>query len=586
MSGRPSSGRKPDTDAFEHEIRTMLVRRAADVSEGTGATPLPAIAPADFTTTRRPLGPGRRPGKVLVAAAAVLVVAGFGAVYVAQSRSATTEAGAPITDTLPPKLSPTDATAAPPAAIVGLDDVLASIPPGVDPVGGPPIYRGSDRELPEATARDYLARRLPDLPFLLVQVEEMEPLAIYRWSVDESGYQASGSVVVRQEAAGPVVTLATTDGIAVSSLERTADKLAALVLDDDPDHGLLAADVTTLGGAILGDPTTTDGAQRTGPTGFGSAGIAEGSPLSFEVTLAPVPVVVRIQRVGGTMLSITELVVEPTGFPRSCGDTPPVRIDVGSQLGPLEAGPAPQSSVEPLVNQAVWHYPGPVNTIEVRWPADPTRLALLAPDGLLPDQIPGQGPLTGAANGAEPGLSAGYVLEPVGSADRAGAADPCSVAQIAIYGDPAAVEWWQTALQGELSFGLPLTVADLDPALGPAGSDGAQPAPEQLVIGSDRSTQRPQVPDGACDGLPGAPARQGTGDGTVSATAEATLEAFLAATATTTDPPLPTTGYTEVQIDATTISYVVTGDSSPIVVVDLSHTGAGWTVDRWAASPC
>lgn len=586
MSDRSSPRPKPDSEAFENDIRRMLARRAADVDDGPAAPPLPTVGRDDS----RPVRPGRWLTHVLAAAAAVTAIAGLGGLYIAQSRSTTTEAGVPVSWPLSSEAPPTSTTAAPgaptPAGAI-LDDVLASIPPGVDPVSGPPVYRGTIGELPEAAVRDYLTRRLPDLSFELVQTDSVEPLVVYRWSVDDPDYRASGSVVVRKEPDGPVVTLATTDGITFSSLERTADRLAAVVLDDDPARGLLAADVTTLDGTIVGDSTATDSTGKPGPpTDFGSAGLAEGAPLSFELTLAPIPVVVRVQRVGGTMLSITELTVEPTAFPLACGDAPPVRIDVGSQLGPLQVGPAPQSSVEPLANQGVWHHPGPVNTIEIRWPADPTRLARLAPDGAPPDQVMGQQSGAGAANGAGPGLSAGYVLAPVEPTNDARAADPCSVVQIAIYGDAAAVEWWHTALQGEWSFGLPLTVADLDPSVGPDGSGGGLQLTDELVVGSDRSDQRPQVPDGACDGLPGAPPQQGTGDGTVSATAETALEAFLAATAATVDPPLPTAGYTEVQIDASTISYVVVGDRSPVVVVDLRLTAAGWIVDHWAASPC
>lgn len=567
--GRRTPGADPSTDALETEVRRMLARRAADVSDERNARPLPAVAPADIATGRRPLRPGRWSGPAL-AAAVVLTVAGLGALYLNQSRSATTEAGAPTTEPSAPATTPsTVAGAGAPVAGISLDDVLASIPPGVDPLAGPPVYQGSIGELPEATVRNYLGRRLPDLRFELAETDNAEPVVVYRWSVDESGYQATGSVVVRKDAAGPAVTLATTDGVTVASLERTADKLAVLVLDDSPNRGILAADATTLAGATVGDPA-----------------IADGSPLHFELALGPVPVVVRVQREGGTKLSITELAVEPTAFPRLCGDTPPVRIDVGSQLGPLQDGPAPQSSVPALTNQAVWHHPGPENAIEIRWPADPTRLAAMAPEGLMPDVVPGQLPLAGSGNGARPGLSAGYVLAAVERSGSGGTTDPCSVFQIAIYGQLAAVEWWHTALQGELSFGLPLTVADLDPAVGPAGLGDGQPAANELVIGSDRSTQRPQVPAGACDGLPGAPAKEGTGDGTAAATPEAALEAFLAANAATIDPPLPTAGYTEVQIDSSTISYVVGGNSSPTVVVDLSRNSAGWTVDHWSASPC
>lgn len=402
MSDRLSAGRQASLDAFEHEVRLMLTRRAADVGTGPDTTLLAPTVLADLADVCPQLRSGRQWRQAVPMAAAVVVLAGFGAAFVAQSRSATTEADAPSTGTSAPNATPTSAT-----------------------VG-------------------------------------------------------SGT-----------------------------------------------------------SPTGTVGA----------------SP-------------------------------PPTGFSQSCGDTPPVQIDVGSQLGPLQDGPAPQASVEPLVNQMVWHHPGPVNAIEIRWPADPERLASMAPDGLPPGEARGQGPLTGAEAGARPGLSAGFVLGTVGPNDPARTTDPCSVVELAIYGEPAAVEWWLTALQGEWSFGLPLTVADLDPAVGPDGSGGGRPTADKLVIGSERSARRPQVPDGACDGRPGAPAHQGTGDGTASATAAAAFEAFVKATAATTDPPLPTTGYTEVLIDDDTISYIVNGDRSPIVVVDLSRTSAGWTVDHWSASPC
>jgi len=87
---------------------------------------------------------------------------------------------------------------------------------------------------------------------------------------------------------------------------------------------------------------------------------------------------------------------------------------------------------------------------------------------------------------------------------------------------------------------------------------------------------------GGCDGLPDDPPRRGQGPGVTFDTPIEALADFLRGT-TIDDRPLPTGGYTEVEIDGITLSYVIAGDD-PIVVVDALRTGEGWTIEGWSAA--
>lgn len=165
------------------------------------------------------------------------------------------------------------------------------------------------------------------------------------------------------------------------------------------------------------------------------------------------------------------------------------------------------------------------------------------------------------------------------------AADPCSLVQVNVYGEDHVVEWWTNAISGEWGFGLPLSIADLDPAIGPDGSGGEAASSSELVVESISAVERPVVPlAGSCDGLPQAPPQTGSGlDASTAEPREALAALFEAGVSA--DPPLPTSGYTEVVVDDTTISYVV-GYDYPLVVVDLSHDGRGWNVEGWSAAAC
>jgi hypothetical protein len=90
---------------------------------------------------------------------------------------------------------------------------------------------------------------------------------------------------------------------------------------------------------------------------------------------------------------------------------------------------------------------------------------------------------------------------------------------------------------------------------------------------------------GSCDGLPDAPPRAGSGTGVVSHLASAAGR-FAGGDGVDDGSAPSTTGYTEVAIDESTISYVFPGDRTPIVVIDATRTSGGWTVERWSAAPC
>jgi hypothetical protein len=569
----------------------MLERRAADIEDTSASVPLPSLEAAPLGGDPEvPRLDGHRPRSLGMAIAATVAAGCLGlAVVWAYGRGSTSSVDAVGTTT-----DGTSTTAA--AASSGtepapddgkptvdqepgaaLDAAIAMAPPGVDVTGGPMVYQGQFGTGAAQIAQGYLEDRMVGLTHELTEVETVGDNTLFRWeATNEDQLISSGSVVVRLGDDSRGVVLATTDGIEVPAAERSPDRVTAVVTDSTSD--LLVADVTTLGGEIVPTAPDPDGFNDGGDPIFATAGSTNGDRLEIDVAVEPIPVVVRVQNIGGTGLSISEFALLPTSFPAECGSEPPLSIDVGELLGDLQAGPAAQATAAPLENQLVWHHAGELASIEIRWPADPDLVGGLAPELLVPGQAVNTS-RPGLIGGGEPAARSGHVVIVTGPTTEG-----CSFVQISVLGDPAAVEWWGGALSAEWNLDYPLSVADLDPTAGPDGEPG--PDESELVIETRQASERPTVPlTGTCDGLPDAPPKSGPGPGTASGTPVDALVDFLDR-ASNQDINPPAGGYNEVVIDDDRISYALLYQDSPYFVIDALRTADGWTIERWSSSAC
>ena len=185
------------------------------------------------------------------------------------------------------------------------DEVTVSSPsgttaPDVAPVRPSPSDRPGLSDGPIFTAEgdasevfhEYRQTRLPDVS---TEVMTADGVAAGRWSFeDDSGQVASGTVHLAYLSEQWAVVEAETDGVAVDDLRVEGGTLRATISTTNVNS--FVVEVLDLDGSRL------RGSERIGPT--------EG-PLDLDVTIGDQPVVLRVQLIGGTMLSITELMVDP-----------------------------------------------------------------------------------------------------------------------------------------------------------------------------------------------------------------------------------------------------------------------------------
>lgn len=324
---------------LEHDVRTMLARRAADpvprrppwreLAGRRAVVGLVDLAPADRSPADRT---GRR--LPVLTAAAVLVAAGAVAAVVAVTadRDATV---ATVTPAAPPAAMPLpfDPAVDPPVWPVGDDGTVAGW--FADPPDGPVPAT------PVAAVEAYLADRI-DVPRPLTlsdaTVDEAAGTASYRWALleDPDGPGSadpvaltSGRVWLRRidGAAGPVWTVAgaVDDEVSVqpSLTERadgTVDLTLGLVATDPavpPDS--LAVTVLVDGRPVpLGGMTLPQGADPVPSLGEvfedGDEVHVDGLQLGAYV--------VRVRQVGGAFLSVTEMALAPPSSPWMAGAVP------------------------------------------------------------------------------------------------------------------------------------------------------------------------------------------------------------------------------------------------------------------------
>ncbi|MEM9562443.1 MAG: hypothetical protein AAGA93_07510 [Actinomycetota bacterium] len=593
---------------LEAQVVAMLRRRAGDIAApADGDEPaLPDASDGSRTdaTPARGRGPERRTARrrtVLVGAtvasvAVVAVVAGVIAALVSvdgerptltaagTGGEPSTGSGSPATDTGDDATTATPPPTTPPLPDPTLDEVLAGLPERIDVRRGSLVFTDPGLGTVDQVVDAYLADRLPDLPVEVRRIEGDGRLTLFRWSVEAANVSVRGSVVTRYGDFVPGVVAATTDGVTMT-VDRRLDVVTAEVVVTDPRSfvdAMAVADVLDIGGAPVAGAPVPDGLGPSGQRPFGTAGSIGDGP-AIEVPVGPQAIIVRAQHVGGTLLSLIEYPIESVGFAAACGATPPVTIAVGDLLEPIADGPAPGSDRSALANQSVWHHAGPGASVEIRWPADPTLVGRLGPDDV------GDGGSIGFVDSPDGASDTAWSSHVIGSIS--GAAGECGLVEITAIGDRTTVDWWGGALSAMWSFGLPLDISELDPALGPEGIGGDDPGSDdggaELVVDTIRADAAPLVAEaGSCDGLPDAPPRRGGATDTIWDAPTSALVTTIDAANAENDPPLPATGYTEVVIDDDTISYVIGTPTDPTVVVNVERSGVGWRLAGWEASPC
>ena len=560
-----------DIEEFEESVRRMLQRRAGDI----GHLGLSDVTVSDQTS--KEVSPGRY--RWLAMAAAVLVaLGGVGLLMAAQRSSGQTETVAPVessTTTAPTVVADEEPV---PEPMPTLDDITSRLPAAVNLTTGAPLAINEGDSDPIQAATQYLSARLPLEP-TVVLVETVGTLTLARWSVETD---AAGFVVVRNNGnwAQVVAVLADTLDVEAERDPNTLRLIAGQATDD-----LLAVDVLTLTGDVVSTASDPDGFNDGDGLLFGTAGIAQTSSAEIDLPLEPVSVVVRVAsvievaNVGSRVQTFSEFVLDPVGFTAVCGSEPPLTVDVGTLLDPLTDGPTPFNERPLLENQSAWHYPGDRASIEIRWPADPYLAGQVEWDEVIQDG----GRPTAAWQPVEIGEA--QVITLIAPADG----DPCSMVEFLIFGDTAAVDWWSTAISGELTFGMPLTIAELDPDVGPEGIDGNDGEPMPLVLSAEPETTPPEVPQtGSCDGLPDAGPETGVGNGSTHASAEDALADFVTRPLDNGLSP-PDAGYVGYgDPDGDMIVYAVEGHSegTALTAVTIIKSGDLWTVETWSAAAC
>ncbi len=212
---------------------------------------------------------------------------------------------------------------------------LASSLPSFDPATAPVVFTTTGDI--EAVLDAYLRDRFPDYPapgLSLSDVTSDGELATATWQLTGDGPTTyTGSIFLRQDDGIWGVTAATTTGVDLVDLINDGRRVHGRITSSAID--LLAVDLLDLNG----EPVT--GAPR--PEGlpganyrYGTAGDSTTGVLDVDIPVTNQTAVVRVQLVGGTLLSIAEIALAP---PPTDGPAP----GAGFVVWPNDATPALRS---------------------------------------------------------------------------------------------------------------------------------------------------------------------------------------------------------------------------------------------------
>lgn len=184
---------------------------------------------------------------------------------------------------------------------------LSGLPAGFDPLTAEPVFSAAGSA--DAVADAYMRERFPDHPNPGIELEPARSRgrrAYADWSTVDNGERiASGVLALREtDTGGWSVVAATTSGVDLSSVETTEGRVAGRVTTDN--NNSLFADVFQPGETPAAGSPHPEG-QPDAAYRFGTAGGPGDGSLDIDVRVEPGSAVLRVNLVGGTILSITEL---------------------------------------------------------------------------------------------------------------------------------------------------------------------------------------------------------------------------------------------------------------------------------------
>ena len=283
---RPEVARRPHTVMPPAE-RAALLRSIT----GVEPTVSPYVAPeSDAVELDLRARPGRSRRPLLLAAAVLLVVAAIGLGLVVRDDS----------DAPPvPAAEPAPTTPAPDPG---------PLPAGFDPATASPVFRAA------GSVDDVTARYLED-SFDITAPLSSDPAVVdgdqatsrWRFGNETEGTIAQGDVLLRRDPSGWVVVASTVDGISLSSVRHTGDRVTGTVERTGQDNALFV-DLLSRAGLPIVDTIEDDGPRRTS------------IPVDVPVDG---PVILRTTVLGGTVLGVGEVALDP----------PPIEVDAGSGIG-------------------------------------------------------------------------------------------------------------------------------------------------------------------------------------------------------------------------------------------------------------
>ena len=210
-----------------------------------------------------------------------------------------------------------------------LGSVVGQLPNGFDPEQAAPLLTNEGN--PEEIATQYLESRLSFIDVGVSGVEEQGGYTLVHWawgrllnpndSQSERGER--GWLLLRPILRGYEVVAATTDGVDLSDLTLSEGAVTGAVASDSGEF--IGADVLSLGGSPVESAPHPDGFFPDADFLWGTAG-ASNPPLTLDIPVSE-PVIIRINRVGGTLLSVSEVILgspAPEDVDRTQSSGPPL----------------------------------------------------------------------------------------------------------------------------------------------------------------------------------------------------------------------------------------------------------------------
>lgn len=232
-----------------------------------------------------------------------------------------------------------DATSPITASVPTTTPSLQPLPNGFDPQSAPSFFSGEGTA--EQVAMSYLRDRLhePATSTSSVGIEVgaesvTDSLATIRWSRSDRAEGAlptratrvltSGLVYLRRSGSQWEVTASTTEGVSLSGVARDDERVRGTIINQTTQPPV-SADVVDIGGKPVPAapfPTGVPGAHYL----YATAGVGTGE-VTIDVAVPDTPVLLRVHTVGDTLLSVSEIRLDPPANPapsaEECALRPP-----------------------------------------------------------------------------------------------------------------------------------------------------------------------------------------------------------------------------------------------------------------------